>query len=237
MKTSQSLTFSCGISLSTGTLGQIVVGKFEHSILCTNIVISAFPNKSFGYRQGWADMRVQTRVRPTLMRVSMTFPQGSILNSQNIQISKVGSSNVASSSSGLFYLFYYRSSDGSYTNIIFSVPGISERSVRQDQGFVGRPRRGGDSTRSFLGRPAVGRSRSPGQNGMTNGKWYAIKVEQRLSGSLCVTTFHLSGAEIFNEVHTCGSYTTETTKLWAAGYRSAGDYASGSISHFRFIWL
>ena len=89
----------------------------------------------------------------------------------------------------------------------------------------------------FLAHPAVRRPRSPGQNGMTNGKWYAIKVEQRLSGSSCVTTFHLSGTEIFNEVHTCGSYTTETTKLWAAGYRSAGDYASGSISHFRFIWL
>ena len=160
----------------------------------------------------------------------MTFTQGSILNSQNIQISKVGSSNVSSSSTGLFYLFYYRSSDGSYTNIIFSVPGLSERSVRQDQGSIGRYEYRTRSRFKIV-------LRSPEQDGMTNGKWYAIKVEQRLSGSLCVTTFHLSGAEIFNEVHTCGSYTTETTKLWAAGYRSSGDYASGSISHFRFIWL
>ena len=72
---------------------------------------------------------------------------------------------------------------------------------------------------------------------MTNGKWYAIAVEQRLSGSSCVTTLHLTHTEIFNEVHTCGSYTSATTKIWAAGYRSSGDYASGQISHFRFVWL
>ena len=185
MKIFESLTFSCGVTLDLQTKGQVVVGQFEYSLLGKSFSTSAFANNGLSGYHG---------------------PLCKGLNFWNIQTSKVGPDNIPSSSSSLFYLFYYRSSNGSYWNIIFSVPGLSERTVKQE--------------------------------GMTNGKWYAIKVEQRLSGSLCVTTIHLTHTEIFNEVHTCGSYSTATTRIWASGNNDSGHIsASGPISHFRFVWL
>ena len=65
--------------------------------------------------------------------------------------------------------------------------------------------------------------------------WLSFKVDQRLSGSDCITTLYLSMNKIFETTHSCGSYTSETTSIWVGGQRS--DITTGTISSLRFVWL
>ena len=75
---------------------------------------------------------------------------------------------------------------------------------------------------------------------LTSATRYRVKVEQRISGSNCVTTVTFDGTEVFNLAHSCGSYTAETIQAWYGGNYYNGDgyrLADGFVDTFRFVWL
>ena len=49
----------------------------------------------------------------------------------------------------------------------------------------------------------------------------------------------MSGDQIFKKIHTCGSYNSATTKIWATGNYAAYGHAiaTGLIADFHFLWL
>ena len=125
------------------------------------------------------------------------------------QIFEVGPTSTFSNTESLFYLHYYNGGGSDNNdNFVFTVQGRS--SIYVDV--------------AFSDRPATGTS-------------WKIKVEQRYSGSDCVTTFHstVSGAESYSVTHACGSYTHETTKVWMEGNHGNTQY--GQVDNFYFVWL
>ena len=72
---------------------------------------------------------------------------------------------------------------------------------------------------------------------LTTTSYQRIKVDHRPSGASCITTLHLGGTEIYNEIHDCGSYTTGNTYVWAAGDDVHSNQAIGYVDTFNFVWL
>ena len=74
---------------------------------------------------------------------------------------------------------------------------------------------------------------------LTSATRYRVKVEQRISGSNCVTTVTFDGTEVFNLAHSCGSYTAETIQAWYGGNYDSKNrrLADGFVDTFRFVWL
>ena len=64
--------------------------------------------------------------------------------------------------------------------------------------------------------------------------WYQFKVEQENSGDQCTTKLFVNGNQIYDKSHTCGSYTHETTYVYATGHYLS---ATGYVKNIRFLWL
>ena len=127
----------------------------------------------------------------------------------NLQIFEVGPASTFSSTESLFYLFYNNGGGSNNDDYLwFTVQG---------RGHIKLPV-------AFSDRPATGTS-------------WKIKVEQRYSGSDCVTTFHstVSGAESYAVSHACGSYTHAISKVWMEG--SSSHTQNGQVDNFYFVWL
>ena len=124
------------------------------------------------------------------------------------QTIEVGPSSTPFSSSSLFYLFYKISTSSSSDYILFSVPGLSEKSILRS---------------------------------LTTTSYQRFKVEHRLSGNSCLTIIHVSGTELYNEIHDCGSYTTGDTFVHAPGthasHHASPIQAIGWIDTMNFVWL
>ena len=53
-----------------------------------------------------------------------------------------------------------------------------------------------------------------------------------------MTTLHIGGDEIYNQIHDCKSYTTGDTYVWATGIPGGSDKpAIGWVDTFNFVWL
>ena len=69
---------------------------------------------------------------------------------------------------------------------------------------------------------------------MDSSIWYQFKVEQENSGDQCTTKLFVSDDKIYDKVHACGSYTHETTYVYATGHYKS---ATGFVKNIRFLWL
>ena len=63
--------------------------------------------------------------------------------------------------------------------------------------------------------------------------WYYLKVEQKHSGDQCITKLFVVN-EIYSKTHECGTYSDETTYVYATGHYKP---ATGSVKNIRFLWL